>query len=56
MFGGHDGRARRAFLEGGAEEWTRVNGRPPTADELDRLLRRYPGDPMVTEDGQRDRR
>jgi hypothetical protein len=48
-------RARRAFLEGAAEEWTRMHGRPPTVDELDRLLRRYPGDPMVTEDGQPDR-
>lgn len=28
-----------------------MNGRPTTADELDRLLRRHPDDPMVTEDG-----
>ena len=41
-------RARRAFLEGAAEEWARVHGRPPTAGELDRLLLRYPGDPMPT--------
>ena len=40
-------RARRAFLEGAPEAWTRVKGRPPRADELDRLLRRYPGDPMT---------
>ena len=40
-------RARRAFLEGADEEWTRANGRPPTREELERLLRRYPGDPMV---------
>jgi hypothetical protein len=39
-------RARRAFLEGAAEEWRRRHGRPPTAEELDRLLLCYPGDPM----------
>jgi len=38
-------KARRAFLEGAAEEWQRVNGRPPTEDELRRILERYPGDP-----------
>jgi hypothetical protein len=42
-------RARRAFLEGAAQEWTQANGRPPTREELERLLRRYPGDPMVSE-------
>jgi hypothetical protein len=26
-------RARRAFLQGAAEEWTRLNGRPPTAEQ-----------------------
>jgi hypothetical protein len=36
--------ARRAFFEGAAEEWTRANGRSPTSEELDRLLRPYPGD------------
>jgi len=40
-------RARRAFLEGAAAAWRQQNGRPPTSEELDRLLRRYPGDPMV---------
>jgi hypothetical protein len=40
--------ARRSFLEGAAEEWARANGRAPAPDELDRLLRRYPGDPMVS--------
>lgn len=42
----------RAAGPGAAEEWRRANGRPPTAEELDRLLRRYPGNPMVSrEDG-----
>lgn len=41
-------RARRAFLEGAAEEWRQRLGRGPTAEELDRLLLRYPGDPMPT--------
>lgn len=45
-------RARRAFLEGAAQEWARRNGRPLTREELDRLLRRYPGDPMVTREAQ----
>ena len=38
-------KARRAFLEGAAEEWQRANGRPPTDDELRRILARYPGNP-----------
>lgn len=38
-------RARAAFVEG-AEEFSRVNsGRPLTRDELQRVLKRYPGDP-----------
>lgn len=47
-------RARRAFLEGAAEEWTRTNERPPTREELERLLRRYPGDPMVNRGPRRN--
>jgi hypothetical protein len=45
-------RARRAFLVGASEEWQRANGRPPTREELDRLLVRYPGDPLRIEDGR----
>jgi len=48
-------KARRAFLEGAAEEWSRANGRPPTEGELRRILARYPGDPMVRGDVRRDR-
>jgi hypothetical protein len=36
-----DENGRRAFLEGAAEEWQRANGRPPTRDELRRMLARY---------------
>jgi hypothetical protein len=39
-------KARRAFVEGAAEEWSRANGRPPTDEELQPMLARYPGDPM----------
>lgn len=39
-------RARRALLEGAAEERERANGRPPTEAELNRMLARYPADPM----------
>ena len=52
-YAGINERARRAFLEGAAEAWTRANGRPPTHEELERLLRRYPGDPMVSEGPRR---
>ena len=45
-------RARRAFLEGAAEAWRQQHGRPPTTEELDRLLGRYPGDPMVGGDAR----
>jgi hypothetical protein len=40
-------KARRAFLEGAAAEWSKANGRPPTEEELRRILARYPGDPMI---------
>jgi hypothetical protein len=46
-------RARRAFLEGAAEEWARADRRPPTEDEPRRILARYPGDPA--ESGERRR-
>jgi hypothetical protein len=39
-------RARRAFLEGAAEEWQQANGRPPTEEQLRRILARYPGNPL----------
>jgi hypothetical protein len=35
---------RRAFLEGAEERSQRELGRGLTADELRRILRRYPGD------------
>ena len=37
-------RARAEYLAGAEEEWRRRNGRPMTAAELERVLRRYPGD------------
>lgn len=43
-------KARRAFLEGATEEWARTNGRPPTAEELRRILARDPGDPVIRRD------
>jgi hypothetical protein len=38
-----DENGRRAYLEGALERWERLAGRPPTDDELRRLLARYPG-------------
>jgi hypothetical protein len=38
-------RLRVAFIAGAEEEWRRRTGRPPTDEELRRLLRRWPGDP-----------
>jgi hypothetical protein len=32
---------RAAWLAGAIEEWGRLNGRPPTDEELRRILRRY---------------
>ena len=37
-------RLRAEFMTGAEEEWHRRNGRPMTAEELERVLRRYPGD------------
>jgi hypothetical protein len=37
-------RARAEYLAGAEEKWRRRTGRPMTADELERELRRYPGD------------
>jgi hypothetical protein len=34
----------RAELIAGAEEWRKRTGWPMTAEELERVLRRYPGD------------
>jgi len=48
-------KARRAFLEGAAEEWARANGRPPTEEELRRILARYPGDPRFRGNVRNDR-
>jgi len=38
-------RARRAFVEGAEEDSRRRLGRALTLDELERVLRRFPGDP-----------
>jgi hypothetical protein len=35
-------RARR--IAGAGEDWRKRSGRPMTAEELERVLRRYPGD------------
>ena len=32
------------FMAGAEEEWRKRTGRPTTAEELERVLRRYPGD------------
>jgi hypothetical protein len=37
-------RLRAEFITGAEEEWRRRTGRPMTAEELARVLRRYPGD------------
>jgi len=37
-------RARTEFVAGAEEEWRRRTGRPMTAEEMERVLRRYPGD------------
>jgi len=39
-------KARRAYLEGAEEERRRREGRPLTAEKLERVLRQYPGDPF----------
>jgi hypothetical protein len=36
-------RLRAEFLTGAEEEWRRRTGRPTTNEELERVLRRYPG-------------
>jgi hypothetical protein len=37
-------RLRAEFIAGAEEEWQRRHGRPMTKEELERVLRRYPGD------------
>ena len=37
-------RLRAEWLAGAEEEWRKRTGRPMTAEELERVLRRYPGD------------
>jgi hypothetical protein len=37
-------RLRAEFIAGAEEEWRKRTGRPMTAAELERELRRYPGD------------
>jgi hypothetical protein len=35
---------RAEFMAGADEEWRKRTGRPMTAEELERVLRRYPGE------------
>jgi hypothetical protein len=37
-------RLRAEFIAGAEEEWRERTGRAMTAEELERVLRRYPGD------------
>jgi hypothetical protein len=37
-------RLRAEFIAGAEEEWRKRTGRPMTVEELERVLRRYPGD------------
>lgn len=37
-------RLRAEWIVGAEEEWRMRTGRPMTAEELERVLRRYPGD------------
>jgi hypothetical protein len=37
-------RLRAEFIAGAKEEYRKRTGRPMTAEELERVLRRYPGD------------
>ena len=37
-------RVRAEWIAGAEEEWRKRTGRPMTAEELERVLRRYPGD------------
>ena len=39
-----DRRLPAEFIAGAEEEWQKRTGRPMTAEELARILRRYPGD------------
>ena len=37
-------RLRAEFIAGAEEEWQKRTGRPITAEDLEPVLRRYPGD------------
>ncbi len=37
-------RARMEYIAGAEEDWRRWTGRPMTGEELERVIRRYPGD------------
>jgi hypothetical protein len=37
-------RLRREFIRGAEDEWVRITGRTMTVEDLERVLRRYPGD------------
>ena len=37
-------RLRAEYIAGAEEDWCKRTGRPMTAQELERVLRRYPGD------------
>jgi hypothetical protein len=47
---------RLEFVRGAEEEWQRRTGRRLTLDELERVMRRYPGDPddLLLEDTRWD--
>ena len=37
-------RARMEYVTGAEKDWRRRTGRPMTGEELERVLRQYPGD------------
>ena len=37
-------RARMEYVAGAEKDWRKQTGRPMTAEELQRVLRQYPGD------------
>jgi hypothetical protein len=51
-----DARLRSAFMEGAEEDSRRRLGRGLTRDELERVLRRYPGDVMLDKHLMKQRR
>jgi hypothetical protein len=41
-------RLRAEFIAGAEEEWRKRTGRPTTREALERVLRRYPGDTLIS--------